>query len=122
MGVVYRAEHLRLHRSVALKLLAPEIAEDARFRARFLRESELAASIDHPNIIPIYDAGEEDGLLYIAMRHVGGTDLRTVLRESGELSPERAVGIIRQMADALERMKRDARPRTAVRGRARVSH
>ncbi len=102
MGVVYRAEHLRLHRPVALKLLAPEIAEDERFRARFLRESELAASLDHPNIIPIYDAGEEDGLLYIAMRHVGGTDLRAVLRETGRLSPERVVPIIRQVADALD--------------------
>jgi serine/threonine-protein kinase len=102
MGVVYRAEHLRLHRPVALKLLAPEIAEDERFRARFLRESELAASIDHPNIIPIYDAGEEQGLLFIAMRHVGGTDLRTLLRETGKLPPERAMSIIRQIADALD--------------------
>jgi serine/threonine protein kinase len=102
MGVVYRAEHLRLHRPVALKLLAPEIAEDERFRARFLRESELAASIDHPNIIPIYDAGEEQGLLFIAMRHVGGTDLRTLLRETGRLPPERALSIIRQIADALD--------------------
>jgi serine/threonine protein kinase/WD40 repeat protein len=102
MGVVYRAEHLRLHRPVALKLLAPEIAEDERFRARFLRESELAASIDHPNIIPIYDAGEEDGLLFIAMRHVGGTDLRTLLRDNGRLPPERAVSIIRQIANALD--------------------
>jgi serine/threonine protein kinase/Tol biopolymer transport system component len=102
MGVVYRAEHLRLHRPVALKLLAPEIAEDERFRARFLRESELAASIDHPNIIPIYDAGEEQGLLFIAMRHVGGTDLRTLMREAGRLPPERALSIIRQIADALD--------------------
>jgi hypothetical protein len=68
MGVVYRARDLALDRNVALKLLAPELAEDVRFRERFLRESRLAASLDHPAIIPIYDAGEVAGQLYIAMR------------------------------------------------------
>ena len=72
MGVVYRAEDLRLKRKVALKLLAPELAEDNRFRERFLRESELAASLDHPHIVPIYSAGEVDGQLFIAMRYVEG--------------------------------------------------
>ena len=73
MGVVYRAEHLHLRRTVALKLLAPELAENEAFRDRFVRESRTAASIPHPNIVPVYDAGEADGLLYIAMRCVEGS-------------------------------------------------
>ena len=77
MSVVYLAEQIRLKRRAALKLLAPELADDARFRERFLRESELAASLDHPNVIPIFDAGETDGILYIAMRYVEGHDLTT---------------------------------------------
>ena len=77
MSVVYRADHLRLKRKVALKLLTPELAQDESFRERFLRESELAASLDHPNVVPIYDAGEVEGRLYIAMRYVEGTDLRS---------------------------------------------
>ena len=72
MGVVYRATDLSLERPVALKLIAPELAEDKRFRERFLREPKLAASIDHPNVIPIYEAGEHDGQLYLAMRFVDG--------------------------------------------------
>src|SRR5437763_3408500 len=79
MSVVYRAEHLRLKRKVALKLLAPELGQDAHFRERFLRESELAASLDHPHIVPIYDAGEAEGQLYIAMRYVPGGDLKRLL-------------------------------------------
>ena len=85
MGVVYRAHDLALDRKVALKLLAPELAEDVRFRERFLRESRLAASLDHPAIIPIYDAGEVGGQLYIAMRLVDGTDLKRLLAEEGVL-------------------------------------
>ena len=73
MSVVYLAEHLRLKRKVALKLLNPELAEDEGFRERFLRESELAASLDHPNIIPVYDADETGSLLYIAMHYVEGS-------------------------------------------------
>ena len=76
MSVVYLAEDLRLKRRVALKLLAAGLAEDESFRDRFLRESELAASIDHPNIIPIYEAGTTDDLLFIAMRYVEGRDLK----------------------------------------------
>src|SRR5262249_43627442 len=76
MSVVYRARHTALDRNVALKLLAPELAEDARFRERFLRESKLAASLDHPSIVPVYDAGEFEGQLYIAMRYVEGSDLK----------------------------------------------
>jgi YVTN family beta-propeller protein len=102
MSVVYVAEHLRLKRKVALKLLAPELATDTRFRERFLRESELAASIDHPNIVPIYDAGEAEGLLYIAMRYVDGTDLRRLLAAEGALEPARAIALLEQVASALD--------------------
>jgi YVTN family beta-propeller protein len=102
MSVVYRADHARLKRKVALKLLAPELAEDERFRERFLRESQLAASLDHPNVVPIYDAGEVDGLLYIAMRYVPGTDLRALLRREGALEPERALSLVAQVGSALD--------------------
>jgi tRNA A-37 threonylcarbamoyl transferase component Bud32 len=102
MSVVYRADDIRLKRNVALKLLASELAEDAAFRERFLRESELAASLDHPNVVPIYDAGEADGLLYIAMRYVEGTDLKRLLRRDGALPPERALDLAGQIASALD--------------------
>jgi YVTN family beta-propeller protein len=102
MGVVYLAEHIRLRRRVALKLLTPEFAEDPKFRDRFVRESQLAASLEHPNIIPIYDAGEEGGLLYIAMRFVEGTDLKSVIVEQGALPPERVLPILAQAAAALD--------------------
>jgi serine/threonine protein kinase len=94
MGVVNRAHDLALDRNVALKLLAPELAEDVRFRERFLRESRLAASLDHPAIIPIYDAGEVAGRLYIAMRLVEGTDLKRLLAEEGRLEPDRALDLL----------------------------
>jgi streptogramin lyase len=102
MGAVYHARDLRLGRSVALKLLAPDLAENERFRARFLRESELAASLDHPNVIPIYAAGEADGQLYLAMRYVQGVDLRQLLAREGPLSPERALRLVGQTAEALD--------------------
>ena len=102
MSVVYLAEHEGLKRNVALKLLAPQLSDDARFRERFARESQLAASIDHPNVIPIYEAGEAEGRMFIAMRYVDGTDLQTTLRESGPLQPARALGIVRQVAEALD--------------------
>jgi YVTN family beta-propeller protein len=102
MGVVYRAFDPRLKRNVALKLLAADLAEDRRFRERFLKESELAASIDHASIVPIYEAGETDGQLYIAMRSVEGTDLAALLSEEGPLGPERAIAISAQLADALD--------------------
>ena len=88
MGVVYLAEERRLKRSVALKILPPGLADDAGFRARFLRESQMAAAIDHPNILPIYEAGETDGVLFIAMRYVEGTGLEARLRD-GPLEPRR---------------------------------
>jgi len=102
MGVVYLAEHLQLQRKVALKILAPELAGDERFRSRFLRESQLAASIDHPNVITVHDAGEANGVLYIAMRFVEGTDLKTLLGREGPLDPARAVEIVAQVAAGLD--------------------
>jgi streptogramin lyase len=102
MGAVYHARDLRLGRSVALKLLAPDLAENERFRARFLRESQLAASLDHPNVIPIYAAGEAEGQLYLAMRYVQGVDLRHLLAREGPLSPERALRLVGQTAEALD--------------------
>jgi Protein kinase domain len=101
MSVVYLAEDLRLKRKVALKLLASSLAEDESFRDRFLRESELAAAIDHPNIVPIYEAGTTDDLLFIAMRYVEGRDLKERLR-GGRLDPGDAIGILSQVASALD--------------------
>ena len=102
MGVVYRAYDLRLKRTVALKLMAPELALDQRFRARFSREAELAMSLEHPNVVPIHDAGDIDGRLYLAMRYVEGTDLRALLRAEGALEPARALAICSQVANALD--------------------
>jgi serine/threonine protein kinase len=101
MSVVCLAEDLRLKRSVALKLLAARLAEDESFRGRFLRESELAAPIDHPNIIPIYEAGTTEDLLFIAMRYVEGRDLKERLQR-GRLDPGDATGILAQVASALD--------------------
>jgi Protein kinase domain len=100
-SVVYRAEHVRLGRTAALKLLSPGLGE-ADFSDRFLRESRLAASLDHPSIVPVYDAGEDDGLLYIAMAFVDGTDLKTLIRDEGRLPLGRAFGIVGQIASALD--------------------
>lgn len=102
MGVVYLAEQSQLGRRVALKLLAPQLAEDERFRERFVRESRLAAALDHPNVVPIYEAGDVDGRLFISMRYVEGTDLRALLREHGALNAARAGAIVAQVADALD--------------------
>ena len=102
MGVVYRATDLSLERPVALKLIAPELAQDERFRDRFLKEPRLAAALDHPSVVPIYEAGERDGQLYLAMRYVEGEDLKTLLERDGRLQPERAVGILAQVAGALD--------------------
>ncbi|HEX9350143.1 MAG TPA: extracellular solute-binding protein, partial [Gaiellaceae bacterium] len=102
MGIVYRAYDLRLKRTVALKLVTPELALDERFRERFARETELAMSLEHPNVVPIHDAGEVDGRLYLAMRLVVGTDLRALLRTEGPLEPSRALSICGQVANALD--------------------
>jgi Protein kinase domain len=101
MSIVYRAEHLALGRTVALKLLAPQLSEDQGFRERFTRESRLAASLDHPNIIPIYEAGEHEDTFWIAMRYVPGSDVKNLLKREGPLDPERVVGIIAPVASAL---------------------
>jgi serine/threonine protein kinase len=120
MSAVYRAEDLRLNRKVALKLLASELAVDDRFRDRFLRESQLAASIDHPHIVPIYEAGEVDGQLYIAMRYVEGSDLKQLLRKEGPLDPRRTLQLLTQLADALDAahdrglVHRDVKPSNAL--------
>jgi serine/threonine-protein kinase len=102
MGTVYLATHERLGRKVALKLLAPELAHDEAFRARFLRESRLAASLDHPNVIPIYDANEIDGVLYLAMRYVSGPSLQSLVRERGPLSLGETSRIADQVGGALD--------------------
>jgi serine/threonine-protein kinase len=102
MGVIYRATELRLGRPVALKLIATEQASDPDVRERFEREARLTAAIDHPNVIPVYAAGEEDGHLYLVMRYVPGTDLQAVLRREGRLPPARAASVVAQVADALD--------------------
>jgi serine/threonine-protein kinase len=103
MSVVYQAENVRLGSVVALKVLAPELAADDRFRTRFLEESRLAASLNHPNVIPIYDMGPGDGLLYIAMRYVTGSDLRAVLKKQGGPLPlADALFLVGQGARALD--------------------
>jgi serine/threonine-protein kinase len=102
MSFVYLAEHVRLGRKVALKLLAPPLSKDESFRARFERESQRAAEIDHPNIIPIYDAGEANGELYIAMKYVPGCDLKEVIAREGSLSVSRALFLLEQAAAALD--------------------
>lgn len=102
MGVVYLATDTKLGRRVALKVLAPELSGDEGFRTRFIRESQMAAATDHPNIIPVYDAGETDGVLFLAMRYVDGTDLREVIKAHGQLEIGRAVSIVSQVGSALD--------------------
>jgi serine/threonine protein kinase len=102
MGVVYRATDVELDRTVALKLLAPELAGDESFRRRFVCESKMAASLDHRHVIPIYRAGESDGTLFLAMRYVAGRDLRDRVIEAGPLVPALAARLIGQVASALD--------------------
>jgi ABC-type transport system substrate-binding protein/predicted Ser/Thr protein kinase len=124
MGVVYLATDVRLGRSVALKVLAPELSDNERFRVRFERESRMAASVEHPGIVPVYDAGEVDGLLYIAMRYVDGTDLQQLLAD-GPLEPGQALDILGQLADALDAahehglVHRDVKPSNVLVARER---
>ena len=131
MGVVYRAEHLRLGRKVALKVVAPQIAREPKFRERFLRESRTAGSLDHPNVVPIYDAGEADGVLYIAMRFVDGVDLATLITRDGKLEPARTARIVAQVGSALDAaheaglVHRDVKPSNVLlpaRGAGRGEH
>jgi serine/threonine-protein kinase len=102
MAVVYRALDVRLDRWVALKILAPEISRDDSFRQRFISESRAAAAVDHPHIIPVFEAGEAAGVLFIAMRYVGGGDVRTLIRRLGRLDAARATSIVGQVASALD--------------------
>jgi predicted ATPase/class 3 adenylate cyclase len=101
MAQVLLARDQQLGRDVALKLLSPELSEDPGFRTRFLREARVAAALEHPNVVPVYDSGEFEGLLYIVMRYVPGPDLREVLKK-GPLEPERALHILGQVAAALD--------------------
>jgi class 3 adenylate cyclase/ABC-type oligopeptide transport system substrate-binding subunit/streptogramin lyase/predicted Ser/Thr protein kinase len=101
-GAVYLAIDENLDRPVALKLLPPELSRDERFRKRFLREARMAAHLEHPGIVPIYAAGEADGQLYLAMRHVRGTDLRRMLERDGRLEPSRSIRILAPVAEALD--------------------
>jgi hypothetical protein len=102
MGVVYKATQLALQRIVALKLVAPELADDEAFRERFKREAMLAAALDHPSILPIYEAGEVDRQLFLAMRFVSGTDLDSLIERERALAPDRATAIVAQVASALD--------------------
>src|SRR4051812_2905200 len=120
MGVVYRAQHMHLGRTVALKLLNPELAASEEFRERFIREARAAAELEHPNIVPVYDAGEVDGRLYLAMKFIEGTDLAELLEQETKLSADRAMPLLDQLADALDAahrnglIHRDVKPANAL--------
>ncbi|MDQ3985961.1 MAG: serine/threonine protein kinase [Actinomycetota bacterium] len=120
MGVVYLAEDVRLGRKVALKLLPPELAADEEFQRRFDRESRTAASLEHPHIVPVYGAGEVDGILYIAMRYIRGSDLDAVIQGEGPLEAQRSIRLLGQVADALDEaharnlLHRDVKPQNIL--------
>jgi hypothetical protein len=102
MGVVYRATELRPERTIALKVIAPELAAEEQFRTRFLRESQLAAAIEHPHVVPVLRVGEEGGRLFIAMRLIRGSDLAAIIDKEGRLEPVRIARLVDQIADALD--------------------
>ena len=101
MGVVYKATQIQLDRLVALKAVAPDVALDPAFQERFKHEARLAASIDHPHIVPVYEAGEIDGQLYLVMRWVDGVDLRALIDSGPPLEPARVARLVAQVASAL---------------------
>jgi serine/threonine protein kinase len=108
MGVVYQAKQRSLGRRVALKVIREEIVRMPAYRERFLREARLAAAVDHPNVVPVYDVGDEGGQLYLAMQWIDGEDLKRLIERSGALEPDRAVAIVVQLAAALDVLHRDA--------------
>jgi serine/threonine protein kinase len=124
MGVVYQATQLSLSRQVALKVVAPDLAGEEEFRSRFLREARVAASLDHPHVLPVYEAGEADGVLYLAMRFVEGESLAQLLAREGALEPPRALSIVTQIAEALAAahaaglVHRDLKPANVLLSRA----
>src|SRR6476646_8706727 len=102
MGVVYRARELGLGRTVALKVVAPEAVDDRAAHERFVAEARVAASIEHPHVVPIYAAGDVDGVAYLVMRLIDGDDTRSLVRREGPLDPERAAAIAARAADGLD--------------------
>jgi serine/threonine protein kinase len=132
MAVVFRAQDERLNRTVALKILAPALADDEAFRQRFSRESKAAAAVDHPHIIPVFEAGEAGGALFIAMRFVSGGDAHSLISQNGPLPSERAAEIVSQVASALDAahanglVHRDVKPANmlldASAGKSRPDH
>jgi serine/threonine protein kinase len=101
-GVVYRATQLRLHRPAAVKLLDPGLAADAEYRGRFEREARMAAALEHPHIVPIYDAGYAEGVLYLAMRYIDGPNLATVIHDDGPMNLHHACELLTGVAEALD--------------------
>lgn len=120
VGVLYRARQLRLDRPVALKLVEPEVARDPVVRERLRREARAVASIDHPNVVPLYEAGEEDGTVYIATRWIEGTELGALIHDEGPLDPVRAARTAAQIAAALDTahgkglVHRDVKPSNVI--------
>ena len=128
MGAVYLAEDVHLRRKVAVKVLGPELADDDRFRRRFLLESQLAASLDHPSIVPIYAAGEEEDVLFLAMRYVEGYDLRALIEATEQVGDERTLSLLGQVGDALDTahglglVHRDVKPANILIGAGETEH
>jgi serine/threonine protein kinase len=120
MGIIYRARQRSLGRMVALKVIRPEISAAGDYRARFLREAQLAAAINHPHVVSVYDVGEDAGRLYLIMQWVDGMDLRKLLDQHGQLAPDRAVRVGAQLAYALGAVHemglvhRDVKPSNAL--------